>query len=140
MRSSHPCPFLLYYRSYTIISFDRCITFERTYKDNSIFSHSLGVSAVTICTLSTLWQALKCHKWCRGYVFLRAHDYFVSVLNTIRKIQIRPHRIQIRLLLYEKNKYCLFYRAHSRHQLYLDENCNQKIIISRWLADVFTSK
>ena len=40
MRSSQPCPFLPYYRSYTIILFDRCISFEHIQGQLNIFPFS----------------------------------------------------------------------------------------------------
>ena len=55
MRSSQSCPFLLHYRSYTISSLDRCISFcEKGREDTRTTQFSHFCSAVTICTLSIL--------------------------------------------------------------------------------------
>ena len=43
MRSSQSCPFLLHYRSRTIISFDRCISFEKK-GEHTRTTHSFPIS------------------------------------------------------------------------------------------------
>ena len=73
MRSSQPCPFLLHYRSRTIISFDRCISFEKK-GEHTRTTHSFPISV----------QQLQ-------YVHYLYYGRHLNAINDVKRLSLRNY-------------------------------------------------
>ena len=81
MRSSQSCPFLLHYRSRTIISFDRCISFEKK-GEHTRTTHSFPISV----------QQLQ-------YVHYLYYGRHLNAINDVERLSLRIYMGSVILFL-----------------------------------------